>query len=57
MNKAKESDKKDIHMQLIPIEERKNAVCAKCGTRLSVKYKLSDSSPERYCNKCIVEVI
>ena len=45
---------KIIHMQLISAEERKDAVCAKCGTTLSVKYKLSDGSNERYCNKCIL---
>ena len=48
--------KKTAHMQLIPAEERKGAVCAKCGTTLSVKYKLPDGSSERYCNRCILLV-
>ena len=53
---SNEDKKKTIHMQLIPAAERVGAVCAKCGTTLSVKYRLSDSSSERYCNKCIVLV-
>ena len=48
---------KDIHMVLIPADERKDAVCACCGTKLSVKYKLSDGSRERYCNRCITKVV
>ena len=48
---------RQIHMQLIPIEERKKATCAICGTKLSVKYKLSDNSKERYCNRCITKVV
>lgn len=48
--------KKTTYMQLISPEERQGAVCAKCGTTLSVKYKLSDGSSERYCNRCILLV-
>ena len=53
---SNDDKKKTTHIQLIPAEERKGAVCAKCGTTLSVKYKLSDGSKERYCNRCILLV-
>lgn len=53
---SNDDKKKTTHMQLIPAKERKGAVCAKCGTTLSVKYKLSDDSKERYCNRCILLV-
>lgn len=52
-----ENKNKEVHMQLISVEERKTAVCHICGTKLSVKYKLSDDTKERYCNKCILKVV
>ena len=38
-------------MKLIPIEQRKNLVCARCGETKSVKYEING---KHYCNWCIL---
>jgi hypothetical protein len=43
--------------KLIPIAERANLTCAKCGTNLSVKYrKVVNGKEECFCNRCILFV-
>ena len=42
-------------MRLIPVEERANLICSKCGTNLSVKYrKVVDGKEECFCNRCVL---
>lgn len=42
-----------IEYTIIPIEDKKDKVCNKCNTNLSVKYLLK-SDNHYYCNLCII---
>ena len=62
MNKKEKKGKKDMEtnnkvsmsdVKLIPKEERPQLKCAACGTKLSVKYRLSSNVNKCYCNRCI----